>query len=248
MSVDELLEKMSRVITFNITALRDGRRDCHQMPSGAIEFYADAADAQAALQEAQAAAKPGVRLELEGVPLGKAFAVTQGLMGMATPVPTKLYFAKSSVAEVGEAGVPEAMREDMRATGPFPLFSVEELKSPGAMPVFLSYADLTASWTKSGRAVEELPPPSEAVIDLRVLAASALQDDKEYFKMLLFIAPRSSVALQKELATRREGNSVRENMMAAKAIVDAQMAAEVVPTAAHVDDAPPALTAEPIKA
>eukprot|EP00966_Prymnesium_polylepis_P123551 2856475-Prymnesium_polylepis.1 len=43
------------------------------------------------------------------------------------------------------------------------------------MPVFLSYADLTASWTKSGRAVEELPPPSEAVIDLRVLAASALQ-------------------------------------------------------------------------
>jgi len=246
MSMQELLEKMNVVTTFNITTVKGGKRDCFQMPkSGAIEFYADAGDALEALQAAQAAAGGGVALELEAVPLGKAFSVAQGLMGLTTPVPTKLYFSRAVVAAVGERGIPEAMREDMRGAGPLPLFSVEELKSPGAMPVYLSYEDLTASWMRSGRPLEELPPAPEVAIDLRVLAASCLQDNQDYFKKLLFVAPRSSLRLYKELATRREAsNAVRENMIAAKAIVDAQLADDAVSKAAHVDDAPPPLMSD----
>jgi len=246
-AMQALLEKMSRVITFNITSVVDGKRDCFQAASGAIEFYADAADATEALQVAQSA-NPEAHLELEAVPLGKAFAVTQGLMGVSTPIPTKLLFSKATVAAVGEHGIPEAMRDKMRGTGPFPLFSVEELRSPGAMPVFLSFDDLRASWLKSGRPIESLPAAEDAAIDLRVLAASVLQDQQEYFKKLLFLAPRSAVQLHKQLASAREGEEVRNNLVAAKAIVDAEVAAEIVPKVAHVDEAPPALTSEPTKA
>ena len=87
------------------------------MPSGAIEFYADADDAKAALQSAQAA-NADLRLELEAVPLGKAFSVTQGLMGLRTPVPTKLIF---SAAAVGADFQPEAATIVARALAVSPL-------------------------------------------------------------------------------------------------------------------------------
>ena len=43
------------------------------------------------------------------------------------------------------------------------------------------------------------------------------QDEVGYFKKMLFIPPRSTVQLQKELATaQQQGVEVRENMLAAK--------------------------------
>ena len=77
---------------------------------------------------------------------------------------------------------------------------------------------------------------------MRVLVASALQDDREYFKNLLFIPAQGAVQLHKELATARQDEDVRQNMTAAKSIVDAEVARAVVPKAAHVDEGPPALT------
>jgi len=244
--MEQLLDKMSRVSAFNIVSTRkDGRKDCHLNESGNIDFFLDANDARAALQAAQAAhSDASVALDLEAVPLGKAFSVTQGLMGLRTPVPCKLHFCKATVAAVGEKGIPLGMHDKMRGAGPFPVFSAEQLISPGAMPAFFSHEDLAATWKRSGRPEEALPAPEDAVIDLRVLAASALQEARDCFGKLLFIAPRSSVALQKELATRDERrSSVRENVAAARAIVDAEMLPDVLGKAAHVEDSPPPLTA-----
>ena len=54
------------------------------------------------------------------------------------------------------------------------------------------------------------------VIDLRMLAASAMQGERTYFSKILFIPPRPTVLLQKELAAQAEGGEVRRNMLAAK--------------------------------
>lgn len=175
LTMPAVLERMSRVMVFNITHVRsDGVKDVFQMPNSLIEFYADSADAKAALERAKKS-NPKKRLELEAVPLGKAFALTQGVNGMSTAVPTRLLFSSTAVADEGDAGVPKPLRDGMRSAGPFPLFFVQQLASPGAMPFFLSREDLAATWLKSGRTQEALETAEVEVLDLRILAASAIQ-------------------------------------------------------------------------
>ena len=50
------------------------------------------------------------------------------------------------------------------------------------------------------------------------------------------------VELVKKLAAARQAESVRANMQTAKALVDAEIAAERVAKAVHADDQPPALS------
>jgi len=243
LTMPEVLEKMSRVMVFNVVVmLPSGLKDVFLMPNGKIEFYADAEEAKAALSRARQA-NPKKSLTLESVPLGKAFSLVQGVMGMSTTVPTQLLFSSAIVEAVGESGVPETMREDMRGAGPWPLFFVQQLASPGALPFFLSRDDLAQTWLKSGRTLEELDATDVEVIDLRMLAASAMQGERTYFSKILFIPPRPTVLLQKELAAQAEGGEVRRNMLAAKAIVDAERSSKSVALGSHIEnpDTPPAL-------
>lgn len=183
----EVLGKLDRVSTFNITRLRpDGSKDLHSSASGQLELFAAAEDARAALA-AERLANPDALLELEVVPLGKAFSFTQGLLGLQPG--GKLRFSRAVLAETGDSGVPEALRERMASNGPFPIFTVEQLRSPGARPFFLTRADLCACWVKSGRAAEELPPLDETVSDLRVLVAETLHT-ADAWASLLFMPPR----------------------------------------------------------
>ena len=55
LTMQEAVAKLDGVMAFNVISIRDGKKDVFLMPSGAVEFHADAADARAALERAQAA-------------------------------------------------------------------------------------------------------------------------------------------------------------------------------------------------
>ena len=105
LTMEETLAKLDRVKVFHVVRiLADGMKDACASTSGAVTFFADAADAEAAFEELRRG-DPEARLRLELVPLGRAFALTQGLMGLRAPMTSRLQFSQSVVEAEGEAGV-----------------------------------------------------------------------------------------------------------------------------------------------
>ena len=236
----EALTKLDRVSVFNIVVEKPGGRDVFVPQGGTLDFFADADDARAALAAAREA-NPTLPLELEAAPLGRAFSIVQGLFGIRAPMRSALHFSKAVVDDVGYAGVPEAAREKMASAGPWPLFTTDAVRSPGAIPIFLSREELNACWAKSGRSLDSLPPLEECATDLRILIASTLSV-ADNWQPLLFLPPKSTTLLEKELAQKRERQEqVMLNMQRAKAIVDAEDASAQVHLKVHADDEPPAL-------
>ena len=58
------------------------------------------------------------------------------------------------------------------------MFICEELQSPAILPVFLTPADLAATWEKAGRPKEELPD-GITMMDLRMLVAQVRATPKD---------------------------------------------------------------------
>ena len=55
LSMEGLLDKMSRVYAFNVVTTQHGKKDCYLTPGrGTIDFFVDAEDARQALRAAQA--------------------------------------------------------------------------------------------------------------------------------------------------------------------------------------------------
>jgi hypothetical protein len=237
LTMPETLEKLDRVKFFNIVRiLPDGMKDTCASSSGEIYFYADAADATAALDELKRS-EPDARLRLELVPLGRAFALVQGLMGLKAPSPTRLHFSRSTVAAEGEAGVPEHLRDRMRSAGTFPLFYAENIGSQRVTPVFFSRDDLLAQWVKGGNAAETLPPVT--VTDLRVVVARTLQEPGDW-KPLVLIPPSASAELVKALSETASSEAAIGHGF----VRGAQLLARVEHEVALADgDVPPPLTA-----
>jgi hypothetical protein len=195
LSMPEALEKLDRVRVFNVVRIlkEGGAKDVCASPDGFIVFYADAADAEAALAEMTKLHSEGM-LRLETIPLGRAFALTQGLMGLKAPMPTRIQFSQAIVAQEGDRGVPEELKARMAKTGPFPLFFLPGLGAPAIMPIFFSRADLTACWAK--KHTEAMPEAS--VTDLRVLVARTMQEPGDW-KQLVFVHGHAEAQLIKRL-------------------------------------------------
>ena len=200
LSMQATLDKLDRVRVFNIALTReDGTNDACPSPAGKLTFYADADDAKAALSELQALL-PHAKLRLETIPLGRAFALTQGLMGLRSPVPCQIQFSRSVTLQEGENGVPEELREKMRSAGPFPLFFLPGLGAPVVTPVFFAREDLAECWAKkSGRPLAELPEVS--VTDLRILIARTLQEPGQWTP-LVYMPSKAAVLLAKQIETQ----------------------------------------------
>ena len=56
-----------------------------------------------------------------------------------------------------------------------PIFSCDDLQSPRMLPLFLSRADLAATWVAAGR-TRETVPEAVTMIDLRCLVAQMQTD------------------------------------------------------------------------
>lgn len=74
-----------------------------------------------------------------------------------------------------------------------PIFSCEELQSSSMLPVFLSRADLAATWVAAGRSKETMPE-TVTVVDLRVLVERMMTDAFDWSKVQL-IASESAIEL-----------------------------------------------------
>lgn len=198
-SMEETLMKMDQVMTFTISKLLpDGGRDVVPSPSGIVTFYTDATDAKKDMVQLMAAdAAP--KLMLDFTPLGRAFAVSQGLMRLKTPVPTKIQFSRAMVEIAGQEGVPSELREQMQGAGPFPLFYTDKLGGETFTPVFFTREDLASFWVSCGGAHDAVPVPT--VTDLRIVVARTLQEAGNW-EALHFVPPSGSEALTKQLMAK----------------------------------------------
>jgi hypothetical protein len=176
LTMPETLGKLDRVMVFTLVRLlADGSKDSAPLDDGFIVFFVDAADAQAALVELQKA-HPDFKLGIDHAPLGRAFALSQGLMGLKMPAPSRIQFAKGVVAAEGDKGVPKELREKMASAGPFPLFYSDKIGNPSFTPVFFSRDDLSDFWHEHGGPSEVSPEDHTTVTDLRILVARTLQE------------------------------------------------------------------------
>jgi hypothetical protein len=201
LTMEQTLAKLDTVMTFTISRLTEGgAKDLMPSPSGAITFYLDPEDVQADLA-ALKAAHPETKLGLAFAPLGRAFALMQGLLGLRAPGPTKIEFSRAIATEVGEAGVPEELRERMRGAGPFPLFYSDKLGSEAFTPCFFSRDDLAAFWCSTGGVAENVPEPS--ITDLRIIVMRTLQEPGQW-EPLHYIPPQKAESLSKQLIAQRD--------------------------------------------
>lgn len=201
----DTLEKLDRVMTFTISRLLgDGSKDSCPSPSGAVTFYTDAADAKADL-EAIKAADATAAVSLDYTPLGRAFALTQGLNGLTTPGPCKIQFSRALVERYGEEGVPPELQERMREKGPFPLYYSDKLGSEQFTPIFFTPQDLFEFWVTCNGDPNDLPVPT--VTDLRIVVARTLNEPGNW-EPLHYVPPKASEELTRELGARAQREEV----------------------------------------
>ena len=74
-----------------------------------------------------------------------------------------------------------------------PIFSCDELQSPRMLPLFLSRADLAATWVAAGRPKESIPE-NVTVMELRLLVAQ-MQTAAFDWSIVHFIAPEASMRI-----------------------------------------------------
>lgn len=176
LTLEQTLGKLDRIMSFTIIRLLgSGLKDMAPGADGHLVFYVDARDAQAALA-ALKTAHPEAKLALDHVPLGRAFALTQGLMGLRTPAPSRIQFSQSVVEAEGDKGVPKELREKMATAGPFPLFYSDKLGNHSFTPVFFSRDDLGDFWRERGGPSDMKPEDHTTVSDLRIVVARTLQE------------------------------------------------------------------------
>ena len=237
LTMPEILSKLDRVHTFTIiTVLENGLRDACPTANGYLAFFTDPQDAKVALSDLKVQyEKNGVEkatLDIEIVPLGRAFAITQGLMGLKSPMPAKLVFSRAILKVEGDHGVPPALRPRMATMGPFPLFLSCGLDSQAIMPVFLSRDDLAEAWLKRGKPLEELAA-SVVVTDLRTLVAETL-DKVAGWRSLVFVQPRAAMDLARAI--------LAQGALASSLVQGGQLLEQVKERVAMEDgDAPPPL-------
>ena len=235
-SMQETLAKLDTVMAFTIAQLKeDGFRDVVPSPNGEVTFYLDAVDAKKDMVQLMAANPSGPKLVLDYTPLGRAFALSQGLMGLKTPVPTKIQFSRAVIEKVNDAGIPEELRTGMAGVGPFPLFYSDKLGGETFTPVFFTKEDLGSFWVSCGGAMDQVPEPT--ISDLRIIVARTLQEPGNW-EALHFVPPSGSEALTKDLAARANKDAaLRQGFMSG-----AQKLKKVAHEVAVADgDEPPAL-------
>ena len=200
LTMQQTLAKLDRIIVFTLVrVLEDGSKDACPF-KGELQFYVDSGDAQADLAALQKE-HPDAKIGISHAPLGRAFALTQGLMGLKADAPSRLQFPRSTCAAEGDACVPKELREKMRSAGPFPLFYSDKLGNNGFTPVFFSRSDLCDFWMTSGAPAELKPEEHTTVTDLRILIARTLQEPGSW-QPLHYVPAKNSAALAKEVTDR----------------------------------------------
>ncbi|KAL1523201.1 hypothetical protein AB1Y20_018153 [Prymnesium parvum] len=200
LSREEIVAKLDQIPTFAVVnaqgqlmPIRPDAADSAADGTECVVWYTEPADAKGALEVARAQS-PEADLRLGVTPLGKAFALVQGWSTSNSAHPLRL-----QANQLLTATLKDMLKEQLQQQGldpgtwQMPIFSCDALQSPRMLPLFLSRADLGATWVAMGRSVESLPE-EVTVVDIRILVAQ-MQTDLFDWKIIRFIAPEASVSL-----------------------------------------------------
>jgi len=209
---DEITDKMNAVPAFCIMNGNGGMVGVRGKDDGkeAINWFTDAAEAKAILAVMKEH-NPGVELELGVHGLGTAFRLCKG-WGDSEEVQEKMQTegAKPFAGELRVQGNMPLMKETTprltelleeagidKGGWQLPIFLCEELQSSSMLPVFLSPADLAATWEKSGRKKEDLPE-GITMMDIRMLAAQMQTEDNPW-RVIQFVGSQEAYELVREI-------------------------------------------------
>ena len=131
-------------------------------------------EAQSALAQTQKQ-RPAAALAIATLPLGKAFALCEGWAEAQGVSAFKLQAHRGIVEELRPQLEQQLEAQGMPTAHVFPVFMWEELTTDTVMPVFLSRAEILATWravmVRRGHPPDMSPPPSATftVLDLSIL-------------------------------------------------------------------------------
>ena len=185
LSKQEVVSALDQIPTFNVVTVAANR--IVGLPDGSggdgqcVKFFIDPDEAGSALVLAQHL-QPDLPLRLAVTPLGTAFALVEKWAETPSKLPLRLVASSSVVAGVAE---------DMGATPDgftdVPVFACDALMNHRVMPLFLSRADLAATWVAAGRPAEALPTDVTVTV-LRKIVHLMLSDTTTNWRGAMFIA------------------------------------------------------------
>eukprot|EP00966_Prymnesium_polylepis_P054997 1271298-Prymnesium_polylepis.1 len=149
LSRQQIVEKLNQIPTFAVVNAQKQLVPINmdtEDSADSVAWYTDHTDAKGALAVAKAQ-NPDDELRLGVTPLGAAFAMVQGWTASNAASPLRLQ--PSQLLATTFAGV---LQEQLETQGidaggwRMPIFSCDELQSPRMLPLFLSRADLAATW------------------------------------------------------------------------------------------------------
>lgn len=196
-----VIEKLDAVPAFHIKTA-DGNMvptDDAGTPCGCFYFDADDAKRQMAkLQEANA----GLKLELEAIPLGTAFALSEGWSPVPEGTQLRLQASLAVLASLPEPPepLPQVLQQRFNAlTGAIPLFMLEgHRRLTGETPFFSDVPSLLSGWTRdTAKPKEEMPEVT--VVDLRLVVARMLSQSDDW-RCVCFVPPRKALEHVRQLA------------------------------------------------
>ena len=144
---NEIIKKLNKVPAFQIV---DGNKNmCATMTSNGPcgTYFLDHRDAQALRAQIQQH-NPGMTIDIDVIPLGNAFALTEKWVKMAQQVPLRLQGSKAVLASMpGFPGLPHELKGAFSPlSSNMPIWVLEELHTESAMPYFLHLEDARHAW------------------------------------------------------------------------------------------------------
>lgn len=149
----------------------------------AVVFWTEPLEAKSAVVQARGQ-RPGVTLSLGTMPLGHAFALAEGWAeaeGGGRPFCLRAH--SGAVSQLRALLTKQLEHQGMPTTQLFPIYMCEQLTTESIMPIFLSRADLVATWDSACKQAgcDDVPAPSSVtVMDLRILADAMLTEGSDW--------------------------------------------------------------------
>lgn len=208
---EEITEKMNAIPVFFIANDKGGMVGVRGKDDGkeAICWFTDAQEAKAIL-EVMREHNPDVELHLGVHGLGTAFRICKGwpeddspsLQAGSSPFTGELRLqGNMPLTKETTPRLKEMLSDAGIDAGAWqlPIFLCEELQSSSVLPVFLSPADLAATWEKSGRKKEDMPE-GITMMDLRMLVAQMQTEGPNPWRAIHFVASQAAYELVREVA------------------------------------------------
>mmetsp|Transcript_12038 Transcript_12038/g.39940 ORF Transcript_12038/g.39940 Transcript_12038/m.39940 type:complete len:246 (-) Transcript_12038:60-797(-) len=160
-------------------------------------IWTEPQEAQAALAQARAQ-RPDAAIGT--LPLGKAFALCEGWAQAAGASRFRLQAHSKVRAELRPMLVRQLQQQGLPTGQVFPLFLCEELSTDECMPIFLSRAEMVATWEEAmQRSGGRLNPPDKlTVLDLRLLVARMQQGGIQDWSVVKFVGTDRAYAMVEE--------------------------------------------------